>query len=339
MTGEMIGVGLGIGTALCWCWSALAFEEAGRRAGSVPVNLLRLLVALVLVAGAGWVWRGHLWPVEATSHHWQWLLWSGFVGFFLGDVTAFRALVLIGARLTTLVMCTAPIFALGAEWAILGGSKLSVLGFVGMVVTLAGVASVVGERGRGRGTGDASRAGGPPPHSGGETPPTSAGEGGGEGSVAAAATVGRHGRGFGLGVLLAFAGAAGQGVGAVLTKRAFAEGDLDAFAAGGIRMLAGIAVFVVFVTVVRRWRDVGRTVGNKAAMGWLSLGAFGGPFLGVSLFIASVKYIPPSMTQTLTSLVPVLMIPIVVLTRGERVTWRAVAGTGVAVAGVVMMVR
>jgi drug/metabolite transporter (DMT)-like permease len=41
--------------------------------------------------------------------------------------------------------------------------------------------------------------------------------------------------------------------------------------------------------------------------------------------------------QTLTSLVPVLIIPFVIFVKRERVTWRAAVGATVAVAGVAML--
>jgi hypothetical protein len=42
-----------LGTACCWSVSPLFFEAASRRAGADPVNLLRVLIALLLMAAVG----------------------------------------------------------------------------------------------------------------------------------------------------------------------------------------------------------------------------------------------------------------------------------------------
>ncbi len=299
MSGETLGIAMGLGTAVCWCFSSMAFEEAGRRAGSVPVNLVRLVVAFGFLSLAGWARRGQALPTDATAEQWRWLLWSGVIGFFVGDVTQFRALVLIGARLTSLVTCTAPIFAMVAERWLLRSGSVGWVGVAGVVVTLAGVAWVVSERNEAH-----------PRYV--VTP---------------------------WGVLLAFIGAAGQGVGVVLTRRATDVVPYDAFATGQIRMIAGIALFAVFLALTGRTRDVIATLRNGPAMGYLSLGAFGGPFLGVTLLIMSMNHILPSVAQTLTSLVPILIIPFAIAFRNEKVSGRAVLGSVVAVAGVWLLIR
>lgn len=252
-----------------------------------------------MLAVAGTVARGRPLPTDATTHQWKWLLLSGLIGFFVGDVTSFRVLVLIGARLTTLIACTAPIFTLAAEVLALPGSRVGPYHLLGMAVTIAGVAWVVLERG-GRG---------PDSHA------------------------------KWLGVLLAIAGAAGQGVGAALAAKAFEQGTYNAFAAGQIRMLAGIAAFACFVGITGRARETLATLCSCPAMLLLSLGAFWGPFLGVSLFIQSLNYIPPSMTQTITGLAPVLIIPIAVIMGKERFSARALVGACVAVLGVWLLVH
>lgn len=299
MPPETLGAALAFGTTLCWCLSALAFEAASRRAGSVPVNLLRLIVAFLMLTAARRIAGGPFWPSDATPHQWKWLLFSGLIGFFVGDVTLFRAFVLLGARLATLIACTAPIFTLAAERLTLPNTPVGALPLLGVLVTVAGVAWVVLER----------RVDGPA----GQTHPA--------------------------GVLLALAGAAGQGVGAVLTAKAFEPAPYDAFAAGQIRMLAGIAAFAAFALLTRRVRATLATLRDGPALGFLSLGAFWGPFLGVSLFIQSLQYIPSSTTQTITSLVPVFIIPFAIFVRKERVSPRAILGACVAVAGVWLLLH
>jgi drug/metabolite transporter (DMT)-like permease len=133
--------------------------------------------------------------------------------------------------------------------------------------------------------------------------------------------------------------AAGQGVGLVCTKIGMtSEPKIDPFAATQIRIIAGIATFLGLVIVTRRVRDCGRALANGPATGLLMIGSITGPFLGVSLLNKAVELIPSGVAQTITSLVPVLIIPLSVWLFRERVSSKAVFGAIVAVIGVAMLV-
>lgn len=84
-----LGYFFAICTTFCWTLSAFAFEAASRRVGSVAVNLLRLIIAMGLLGLITLYRTGHLIPLEATEHQWRWLLFSGFIGFFVGDIACF----------------------------------------------------------------------------------------------------------------------------------------------------------------------------------------------------------------------------------------------------------
>jgi len=133
-------------------------------------------------------------------------------------------------------------------------------------------------------------------------------------------------------LLLAFGGAAGQGVGLVLSK--YGMGDYDAFAATQIRVLTGVAGFILVISIYGGWSRVREALQNKPALKRLSLGAFFGPFLGVSFSLIAVKYTTSGIASTIMSIVPVLIILPSVLIMKEKVTWREIAGALVAVGGV-----
>jgi drug/metabolite transporter (DMT)-like permease len=137
------------------------------------------------------------------------------------------------------------------------------------------------------------------------------------------------------GVAFALVGAAGQGGGLVLSK--LGMGQYDAFAATQIRVFAGIAGFSVLFLFLKWWPRVFQAVRNRSAMGYTSIGAFFGPFLGVSLSLLAVQYIEAGVAQTFMSIVPVLIIPFVIVIHGEKVSLRAVAGAVIAVVGVSLL--
>jgi drug/metabolite transporter (DMT)-like permease len=97
-----------LGVAVCWTLSALFFEKAGSKIGSLAVNVFRLMTAVVLLGLGAWITRGYFFPTDATPYQWFWLSLSGFIGFFLGDLCLFHSYSIIGSRMAQLVMTLAP---------------------------------------------------------------------------------------------------------------------------------------------------------------------------------------------------------------------------------------
>jgi len=137
------------------------------------------------------------------------------------------------------------------------------------------------------------------------------------------------------GLAMGFGGALGQAGGLVLSK--LGMGSYDAVAATQVRVLAGILGYAVLFTALRRWRRVEEAARDRRALGLASVGAFFGPFLGVSLSLFAVRRIPAGVAASLMALTPILIIPLVVLLRRERVGLGGIAGAVVAVAGVVLL--
>ncbi len=294
-----IGELAALGTSLCWTATALFFAEAGARIGSLVVNVLRLVMALGMLVLVGWVTRGLPWPTDATAHAWLWLSISGVVGFAFGDLCLFRAFVLIGPRLSSLIMSLAPpIAALLGFWVL--DERLAIEHALGMALTVAGVGWALADR-------------------------------------QPAGTLHQDPRSRIVGVLLAVCGAVGQGGGLVLSK--LGMGDYDAFAATQIRVLAGAVSFGLIFTAIRGWARVGQAVRNSRAMLLTGLGAVFGPFLGVSLSLIAVQHTQAGIAASIMATYPVLIIPVVVLLGRERVGRGGVLGTVLAVLGVVLLVR
>lgn len=294
---SQVGELAALGTALSWTISSLAFTAAGKRIGSLNVNFIRLAQTLLLLAVFGWLARGLPWPTDAAGPVWGWLLLSGLIGYFLGDLCLFEAYLVIGTRLTTLAMALTPPLTALIGWAMLG-EQLSGRDWLGMAVTLTGMALVVAEkRGESKGA--------------------------------------QHARNLRWGLLLGFGAALGQAVGLVLSKQGM--NGYDAFAANQIRVVAGLAGFAVLLTVRRGWRTLAGTLRQRAAMGFTTAGAFFGPFLGVGLALFAVQNVATGIVATITALVPVFVIPPTLWWHGERLGWRAVTGALIAVAGVALI--
>jgi len=134
-----------LGTALCWAANALFFEDAGRRVGSIVVNITRIYLGLLFLTLFIWITRGMLIPTDASYHAWLWLGLSGVVGLVLGDLMLFEAFVVVGARVSMLIMSLVPIITAIISWLILG-ETMTLLEIFGMVITITGVCLVILER-------------------------------------------------------------------------------------------------------------------------------------------------------------------------------------------------
>jgi len=145
MTGSHLGEIAALTTAICWSFTSLSFEAASKRIGSLLVNFIRLVLAFILLTVFNGIFRHQILPVDANAHNWTWLLLSGFIGFVFGDYFLFKAYIIIGARVTMLVMSLVPPITAILSWMILG-EVMDSGEILAMVLTLTGVALVIIER-------------------------------------------------------------------------------------------------------------------------------------------------------------------------------------------------
>jgi drug/metabolite transporter (DMT)-like permease len=287
-----------LGTAFCWAFSALAFAAAGRRMGVLPLNLIRLVMALGFLVLATWALRGLPLPVDATPRAWGWLAVSGLIGFVFGDLCLFQAYVLIGPRLASLMMSLAPLLTALIGWLVLR-ETLTGRDALGVALTVAGIAWAVLE--------------GSPPAAGAPREP----------------------RPSAAGLALGFCGALGQAGGLVLSK--LGMGSYDPVAATEVRVIAAIAGYALLLAAVRGWPRVAVAIQDRRGLGFAAAGAFFGPFLGVSLSLFAVRHTVAGVAASIMALQPVLIIPLVVVLHRERVGPGGIAGALVAVAGVALL--
>lgn len=299
-TGELIA----ITTVLCWTISVQFFEAASKRVGATPVNIIRLTVALMLFSLLLFFRYGYIFPVNFPLSAWFYLSLSGIVGFFIGDIFLFKALVEIGPRVAMLI------FSLSAPTAALIGwlflDEIYVLHqWVGMFVTLFGVGIVILDKNQ-------------------------------KASKPSKLKI----RDISLkGVLFGFGGMFGQASGYVLSKTGMQTelGYLDAFSATQIRAIAAFLCFLVFFTVTGKWGNVKAAVRNTTAVLFTTIGSAIGPFLGVSLSLLILHYLTTGVASTFLALVPVFIIPFSIFLHKEHVSIRAVAGAVTAVFGIYLL--
>jgi drug/metabolite transporter (DMT)-like permease len=297
-------------TAVFWTVTALAFESASKKIGSLTVNLIRLCLAFLFLGTYSLFARGTFLPLGGSAHNWIWLSVSGLIGFVLGDLFLFRSYVVMSARISMLIMALAPPIAAVIGWLMMG-ETMSIQSLAGMLLTIAGIALVILERKR-------------------HEP---------EDFIDKEFQQKRKRRKMKFsypikGLLLAFGGAAGQAGGLVLSKYGMA--DYDTVAATQIRVITGILGFAFIFTILGRWHRLKDAFKNREAMGRLTIGAFFGPFLGVTFSLLSVKHTSTGIASTIMAIVPVLIIPPAIIFFREKVTPREILGAMIAIGGVAL---
>lgn len=137
-TGELIS----LGTALCWTLTVVGFEYAGKRVGSLSVNIIRLLFGFILISLTLTAMTGSFLPVDITKEAILWLSLSGFIGLVIGDLFLFQAFVDLGGRISLLIYSSTPVIS-----AVLGliffGELLNAKEIIGIVITLSAISFVI----------------------------------------------------------------------------------------------------------------------------------------------------------------------------------------------------
>lgn len=294
---QYLGQFAAVATAFCWSATAVFFSYSGRRIGSGVVNRSRLLFALLFIMLTHLVLEGTLFPLGTEPFRWGWLSLSSVLGLVLGDTALFYAYVLIGPRLSLLVMSLVPILNTVAG-RVLFGEIISGVELAGILLTVGGVAWVVTER------------------------PTQA-------------TVVEE-RAYGRGLLFALAGAVGQASNLIAAKYGLV-GDFPAISATVIRLFVGAVILWVVTAWRREIRETVRLWKDGKAFRALIGGTVAGPFLGIWFSLVAVQLARLGIASTLMSLPPVILIPVEFVVYGTRVSWRGIFGTLAALAGVALI--
>lgn len=282
-------------TAVFWTITALSFESASKKIGSLTVNILRLVIGFIFLSTYTLIKRGLIFPVDASLENWLWLTLSGLVGFVFGDLFLFKSFTMIGSRFSMLIMTLVPPITAFFGFIILG-ERLTLYNYLGMTLTFMGISMAVFSRS-------------------------------GKGEKLSLKLSSR-------GVIYAFGGAVGQALGLVLSK--FGLRDYDPFAATQIRVIAGIAGYAFLITILMRWNNVIKATSNRSGMIPTTIGAFFGPFLGVSFSLIAVKFTETGIASTIMALVPVFIILPAVILYKQRVTIPEIAGAFLSVGGVAL---
>jgi drug/metabolite transporter (DMT)-like permease len=286
-----------LGTAVMWSLTAIFFSYSGRRVGSEVVNRSRLLFAFLFLSISHLLLEGSLFPMHVEGFRWFWFTVSSILGLVLGDTFLFQAYVLIGPRISMLLMATVPIYSVIFGW-LLFGETVASLEMAGILLAVAGVGWVVTEKQAGK-------------------------------------TVVEN-KQYKAGIFFGLLGALGQ-VANLVTARYGLVDDFPSISATIIRILVAVVVMWSYALLrgkikytFSKWRD-------RKAFPAMVGGAFVGPFLGIWLSLIAIQLTRLGIASTLMALPPVLLIPIEYFVYKKPISVRGMVGTAVAIAGVALI--
>ncbi len=297
-----LGQAAALATSCLWTITSLFFTSAGKKIGSLSVNAYRTVIAIGFLVVAHLIILGTIVP-STNSAQWLWMGASGIVGLVIGDGGLFAAYVTVGPRRAVLIMALAPVFAILGAYLMLG-EVIAQLALVGIAVTLTGVIIVVFE--------SEERSG--------------------------EIVISKKLKAYGF--LFALIGAAGQGIGLVLSKKGIdlvSGTTLNPLSATLMRLIFGALSIWLVMLVAGKTPQLWSAIRSREGIGNVAIGAFLGPFLGITLSMVAVTYTQTGIAQTLMSLMPVLIIPTIWIRYGQRTSWRGILGAAVAVIGVALL--
>ncbi|MBL6932687.1 MAG: DMT family transporter [Rhodospirillales bacterium] len=281
------------GAAVTWAIGSTISVEPARQLGAVAFNRIRMIVVFFMLAA-----------VTSTYGGWQTirmedvglLALSGFIGIFIGDTALFSGLSRLGPRRNSILFATnAPISAVLGYFFL--AEVLNSGSIIGCTLVLAGVIlSIIFGKRRGQ------------IHKWEDI----------HGSLVV---------GIGIGLLAGFC----QAVGALFAKPAL-EAGADPVAVSAIRV--GVAAFCLLLTVLAPGqRTRARVKITLPLFGRIALSGFIGMGIGMSLLLFALARESTGIVMTLSSMTPIMILPILWFMTRERPALGAAIGAALAVAG------
>lgn len=290
-------------TTFCFAASAILARRSAGMLGSQSANLARQAVALLILG----LWA-HCFGQGLEGAGLFLFIFSGILGFGIGDIALFEALPRLGAALTVLIVqCLAVPIGAVTEWVWLGTSITRVQ-MVSATVILIGVAlAMAPERER---------------------------------------TIPKGHRVAG--IFFAVVGAFGQALGAVVSRQGFLLDQgigmpIDGPTAAYQRLLGGILCVALVAGITAVLKSGGNPDAQpqkrpwRLAMPWIIGNAVAGPVLGVACYQWGLRESPSAIVLSIVSTTPLAVMMLSFLFEKTIPTPRAIIGSLMAVLGVVAL--
>ncbi len=239
----------------------------------------------------------------------NWFFFSGVIGFGMGDLALFLAFQRIGSRLTVLLtQCLAAPIAALAEFLWMG-TTISLEEAGSAVLIFTGVALAIAPGARSL------------PHRSGS---------------------------WTAGIVFGVVAAAGQGLGATVSRQAelvaaIANQPTHGIGAAFQRILGGVLVAGLAVLLAKAWRGRRDTAAitprkpPRAVWKWIVANAFAGSILGVSCYQWALADFPSAIVLAIVATTPIVIMPLAWWMEGDAPGRRSAIGAVIAVSGACLL--
>jgi len=280
--------------AFLWATASVVYSRLGQQLSPLLLNCLKGAIALVFLLITALVTSHSLPPLSQTPL--TFLILSGIIGISIGDTVFFASLKYLGARRALLFETLSP--PLAALFALIFlQEKLSIYAWMGIVLTVAGVASVISER------------------SSDDNPASP---------------------NLKLGIVLGLAGAIAQAVGAVLSRAVLSDYHLDPLWSTMIRLAVGTVCLMPLLIPFRKQLKLPSVKWSWRLIWIIVITSFASTYLAIWLQQISLKFTDTGIAQTLSATSPLFVLPIAAFL-GETITVRSVLGVMIALAGIAFL--
>ncbi len=284
-----------LGAALLWALSSILFKTLGKTIRPLELNLIKGVTAFIMFAITSLVIGEVFTTIRPAAV--VVLAISGAVGIGFGDTMFFEAINRLGARRSLLITILAPPMTVIFAWIFLRES-LSLVAWIGILITILGVAWVITEKNRNE----------------------------------------QEDSKFNwLGVFFGFLAALTQAGGAVLSRWALTESSVSALQSALIRLFAGTAVLLLWILIRREKIGVWlKPAPKKQLWGILATVILFGTYIAIWMQQLAFKFTNVGIAQTLLATSPLFILPVSALQK-EKLTLRSVIGVLLSIAGVALI--
>ena len=273
-SGEIAGLAAATTAAVLWACSTVLYGRAGARITAIWLNFIKsalaigLFVLTLLLLGKPLL--SPIWEQPAAGV--LLLALSGFIGIAIGDTAYFACIRNVGPRQTALLSLLA-VPAASAGGLLFLGERLPPLGWLGIAVTLAGIAWVVSER-----------------------------------RIPAADEAPRH---LMAGILLGLAASLCQAAGALMNRSVIRGGEFDDLWTATWRLVVSTVALMAFLPFWPR-RPVGSN-GQGRLWTYLIPATIMGTYGGIWLQQVAFARADTGYVQTLLSTTPIWILPVAMI--------------------------
>lgn len=286
-----------LGTAFLWASASSVYTILGTKIPALLLNFLKGIVGLFFI-----ILVFCFSPQSLENLSWfpvLLLIISGMIGIGIGDTAYFQALNNLGARKTLLLETLAPPLTTILGWFFLN-EKLLLKSYLGILITIMGVAWVISERNP-------------------------------EGNQHKQKRQEKKGMQWILLDILC------QASGALIARYTFYIIEISPLLSSFFRLVGGTIILLFFLGKKPvNYLNIMKNIWSIKIILLIIITAFGSTFLGIWLQQVALKFAPVGIAQTLLATSPLFIIPIAMIL-GEKISLRAIVGVLVSLLGISLL--